>query len=393
MKWHQYPNDENRLSLLNPVLCKEWSDKNEHSPSIYAARSGKKVWWMCSICGNEWLAEIRSRNNGRGCPRCSQGIHVSKFEMRVYSEIKQHFGDAIHGKKVNGIEIDVLIPSRSIGVEVDGHHWHQNIERDFKKNERLGNMGITIIRLREDLPPINNMDIVYSRNDDKNIVLGRLLEKLGVDKILKGEDEYRKIMVDFRRVSTDKMLSKTHPELCLEWSEKNHPLTTNHISKGSMDIVWWTCRFGHSWQARIDSRVSGNGCPICAGHIGRTVSDTELSKEWSNNNLIGAEKVLATSRKKYWWYCDKHNYHYEMCPHTRYYGGGRCFLCSGIKPDKASSLASNALIVSRWDDTKNGSLRPDDLKLGSGKRIWLRTKEGNSRQFIAREVVCRKTEL
>lgn len=393
MKWHKKPTEENKLSNVNPVLCKEWDVRNEYSPSVYAAGSGKKVWWRCSVCGNVWLAEIRSRNNGRGCPCCSRGMHVSKFEIRVYSEIKQYFNDAVHGDKINGIEIDVYIPSRSIGIEVDGNYWHQDVLKDFRKNEKLKKMGVTLIRLREDLPTICDLDIVYSKNDDKDVVLKKLLVRLGIDNTLKGEKLYNEMMVGFRRVSTDRMLSNTNPDLCLEWSKKNLPLMPNHVSKGSMDSVWWICSNGHEWKARIDSRVAGNGCPKCAGKTGMKLSELEITGEWSERNIVCPDSVSVSSVCKFWWYCKKHDYHYEKSPHDRYYLKAGCPICSGYKPLIQDSLASCLSIKSRWDYELNGLLKPEDLKKGSGRKVWLKGKDGKSSQFIAREVVKRKSDF
>ena len=393
MKWHKNPTDENRLSKVNPGLCRECDVKNEYPPSFYAAGSGKKAWWRCGTCENVWLAEIRSRNNGNGCPRCSSGIHVSKFEMRVYSEIKQYFIDAVHGSKVGGIEIDVFIPSLSVGVEVDGNKWHQNVDRDRKKNERLERMGVNVIRIREDLPPIGSMDIIYSGSDDRDDVLKRLLIQMGVSGPLKGEREYREMMVGFRRVPAERMLSKTHHDLCLEWSEKNTPLTPSHISKGSMELAWWRCRFGHEWQARIDARVAGNGCPKCAGKTGLKVSETTFGVEWSDRNTVSPNMVSASSVDKFWWYCERHRLHYEKAPHERNYAGAGCPLCSGHKPSLDNSLASCLVVASRWDYDRNGTLRPEDLKKGSGKKVWLKKKDGSSSLFFAREVVKRKSDF
>lgn len=64
----------NDLQTVNPRLASEWNfEKNGNSkPNEYLPKSGKKVWWRCSICGNEWEAIIRNRSNGSGCPRCKK---------------------------------------------------------------------------------------------------------------------------------------------------------------------------------------------------------------------------------------------------------------------------------------------------------------------------------
>ena len=62
---------ENDLKTLFPKIAKEWNYKRNGNlkPEDFLSKSGKKVWWKCSICGYEWETEIRNRTNGHGCPR------------------------------------------------------------------------------------------------------------------------------------------------------------------------------------------------------------------------------------------------------------------------------------------------------------------------------------
>lgn len=64
--------------------------------------------------------------------------------------------------------------------------------------------------------------------------------------------------------STKKSLAETNPELAAQWHPtKNGGLTPNDFSRGSKKKVWWQCRMGHEWQAQIDNRSRGTGCPDC----------------------------------------------------------------------------------------------------------------------------------
>lgn len=63
---------ENDFKTLCPEIASEWSDKNDSLPNQYLPNSGKKVWWKCATCGNEWQATINNRvSNHSGCPKCS----------------------------------------------------------------------------------------------------------------------------------------------------------------------------------------------------------------------------------------------------------------------------------------------------------------------------------
>lgn len=82
-------------------------------------------------------------------------------------------------------------------------------------------------------------------------------------------------------------LATQNPELAQQWDyAKNIPVLPADVTSGSHRLVWWKCEKGHSWRASVRSRVSGNGCPICAGRqllAGENDLATrfpELAQEW-----------------------------------------------------------------------------------------------------------------
>ena len=74
----------NDLETVNPRLAAEWHPiKNEPlKPSDVTSGSNKKVWWLCSVCGNEWQAVISGRATGRGCPKCAIKIRKQTSENK-----------------------------------------------------------------------------------------------------------------------------------------------------------------------------------------------------------------------------------------------------------------------------------------------------------------------
>ena len=70
-------------------------------------------------------------------------------------------------------------------------------------------------------------------------------------------------------------LAEVHPELILEWSEKNLPLAPEDITFGSNKKVWWKGACGHEWQTRVKARSSGEKCPICSGAM--KTNETEIA--------------------------------------------------------------------------------------------------------------------
>ena len=57
-----------------------------------------------------------------------------------------------------------------------------------------------------------------------------------------------------------------NPILSTEWDyRKNVELRPEQVAPNSNKKVWWKCDKGHEWQAIINSRNKGNGCPYCSG--------------------------------------------------------------------------------------------------------------------------------
>ena len=59
-------------------------------------------------------------------------------------------------------------------------------------------------------------------------------------------------------------LATTHPILAKEWHPTKNELTSHEVTQSSGKKAWWQCEKGHKWEARIDSRAGGNGCPYCS---------------------------------------------------------------------------------------------------------------------------------
>ena len=106
----------------------------------------------CNTCGNAFEQLMYSHtNNGNGCPVCK----VSKDERMLGLFIEQELGMAIirsDRQILEGHEIDLLIPEKNIGIEVNGNYWHaQLISKEDKfyhlaKTELARRKGITLMQ-------------------------------------------------------------------------------------------------------------------------------------------------------------------------------------------------------------------------------------------------------
>jgi DNA-directed RNA polymerase subunit RPC12/RpoP len=139
-------------------------------------------------------------------------------------------------------------------------------------------------------------------------------------------------------IYTKNDLLTLNPQLAIEWNyEKNADLKPEHFMPNSHAKVWWKCLNGHEWQATIDSRNRGNGCPYCSGR--RVVKgendlstvNPNLAKEWNyeRNGNLTPSNVLPTSNKKVWWICERgHEWQALISNRTK---GSRCPICHSEK--------------------------------------------------------------
>lgn len=112
---------------------------------------------------------------------------------------------------------------------------------------------------------------------------------------------------------------KEYPHLLEEWDyEANQGIDPNRFSSGSHQRVQWICGNGHTWQTAISKRCSGSGCPYCSGRL----------------PIIGKNDLATT--------------HPEL--------------------------------ANEWHPTHNGTLTPEQVTAGSGKKVWWMCHNGHEWQ-------------
>jgi DNA-directed RNA polymerase subunit RPC12/RpoP len=179
------------------------------------------------------------------------------------------------------------------------------------------------------------------------------------------------------------------PSLAAEWHpRKNRGLTPDEVMSYSHRKVWWICKKGHVWEARIGSRSKGYGCPYCAGirvcedNCLGTINPT-LAAEWhpKKNNELTPYEVMPYSNRKAWWICKKgHEWEAMVCNRNR---GSGCPYCSGQRTTKHTSLAAvNPMLAKEWHPHKNNELTPQEVSSSSGRKVWWMCKKGHEWEAI-----------
>ncbi len=135
-------------------------------------------------------------------------------------------------------------------------------------------------------------------------------------------------------------LSNTAPQLVDEWHPRNEKRPEEFLPMSGAK-VWWKCRFGHEWVARIANRSRGSGCPNCHRRkdtVGTNLASSfpELVEEWHLKNVGRPEDFFSESKEQMQWVCKKAHVYYEQIKHRT--SGKGCPFCSGEKTVPVKNL-------------------------------------------------------
>lgn len=208
----------------------------------------------CNTCNTEFQQIMYSHSNiGNGCPTC----RVSKNERRIGMLIENEWGLPIersNRKLLDGLEIDVYIPSHKIGIEVHGNYWHSELVLKENKNyhlvktQRAETQGIFLLQFFED-----------ELHDNFEVCMSILKNKLGLsaNKIHARKCEIREVDVDDKnRFLDDNHIQKRdHSRIKLGLYHENElvSLMTFAMPRYNRKIEWELTRFCN----KIDTVVMG----------------------------------------------------------------------------------------------------------------------------------------
>ena len=315
----------------NPKLMAEWNyEKNgDLNPYELTAFSNRKVWWKCEK-GHEWQAVIYSRTNGNGCPYCS-GRKVQKH-ITDLATTHPDLSKEWHPTK-NGIlepsDVSSGTHRKIWWICEKGHEWQASVYSRVNGNGCPYCSGRKVQKHITDLAT-THPDLSKEWHPTKNGILEPSDVSSGTHRKIwwiceKGHEWQASVYSRVRgngcpycsgrkawRGFND--LATTNPDLAKEWHPtKNGDLTPFDVTRGSNLRVWWMCENGHEWEATINHRRTGSGCPICigqkvlAGYNDLVTTHPDLAKEWhpTKNGTLKPTEVNAGSNKKVWWKCEK----------------------------------------------------------------------------------------
>ncbi len=279
----------NSLVILYPECSKEWHPTKNGSlqPEMFTPRTNKKVWWICSK-GHEYQNSISHQTTGHKCPFCSHRKLLSGF-----NDFKTTFTNSKILAEWDTVANLPLTPCQVMAGSnkkvwwkcTHGHQWQASLSC------RTGSKGTGC--------PICSHHLVQAGIND---------------------------------------LATLRPDLAVEWHPtKNGKILPTMVAINSNKRVWWKCQNNHEWQAMIESRNKGNGCPVCSNHTiiagenDFATMEPFISKEWDyvDNAPLLPTMVSAGSGRKVWWICSAgHRWQAAIKDRTN---GHNCPICSKSK--------------------------------------------------------------
>ena len=338
-------------------LLSEWVEETESfSPQTVSRYSRSVILWECRICGNRWRATIASRATNIMCPKCSSRTKTSFPEQALLFYILKLYPDAINrysNDSHNISELDIFIPSISVGIEYDGKAWHNSpnaMQNELRKYENCKKAKIKLIRIREkNLPesssisdytiesPYTTLGINYSEFDECILSVLKILNSNTSIVIDTKEDRMSILELFYSNLLSGSLLEK-FPSIADEW----HPLLNGKITPAmvpaySNESFYFICPKGHEYEAVVSKRTMRNdSCPYCSGrrvlqgYNDLSTTHPDLVEEWDyeRNIDISPNEISKGYEKKVWWKCSN-GHSFFVSPNTRTSQGVGCAKCRG----------------------------------------------------------------
>ena len=176
-------------------------------------------------------------------------------------------------------------------------------------------------------------------------------------------------------------LPTARPELAAQWADPSREPST--VTPGSGYKALWRCELGHEWRATVYSRVSGTGCPVCAGKVVLPGFNDLASQfpdflvEWDDER--SPHEVLATSSTKASWRCAE-GHVWNAAVYRRTVEGKGCPTCANrrVAPGFNDLASRYPLLAAEWDDASRG---PETVTPGSNVLISWKCDLGHTWQM------------
>lgn len=232
---------KNHIGVTHPEIAKTLHpEKNIYRlEELMHGSDSKTVIWLCPDCQGTWsCTPFRRIYKHMNCPHCSVRPSIAKKSLGLLcSELLSEW-DYEKNKNLNPFGIAYRSAQRVHWIcQTCQHSWLASISSRTSQGS-----GCPICQRKRHQAYMKQLQLVIPTNN----------------------------------------LSVTHPHLEVIWdTEKNHPLTFKHLSRGSQRITWWKCpHCHHSFTNRtfgVVNRKTPHVCKNCQQDMLNTPSVSDYS--------------------------------------------------------------------------------------------------------------------
>ena len=203
---------DNNLAIRFPMVASQWhpTKNGKLTPKEVAAKSQRKVWWLCPK-GHSHLSVVSNRTgNQTGCPYCSGNLLGADNNLAAkFPAIAAEWHPTKNGE-LKPTDVGYGVANKVWWICPSGHSY------DAKINSRTA--------MRTGCPFCANQRVGY------------------------GND-----------------LATVFPDIAAEWHPtKNGKVKPKDVTSGSRKKAWWLCQNGHSFHTTVHNRTGqGTRCPQC----------------------------------------------------------------------------------------------------------------------------------
>ena len=182
----------NDFATTHPALIPEWSEKNTNiSPDSITYKNRTNVWWRCSKCGNEYMAVVYARANGRGCPFCiANNLKLLHYQKKIDKKLMEDFEYLLpqlatiyyagnnglrvltDTEAVVGIPITALVPEIGLAIDICCSKKIITIKEYVCRTK-----NISYINIPGKIPSTETLNIIRKAFSDAHIHQGTSVEE------------------------------------------------------------------------------------------------------------------------------------------------------------------------------------------------------------------------
>lgn len=393
----------------HPDLVAEWHDaKNTPiTPFDLAYGSNKKVWWKCNQ-GHEWLASLKSRNIGTGCPICgkkkqARGLRESKIRKSGAS-LATGFPQLVKEWDYNKNELhpNELPPYsnyRAFWKCKMGHSWRAAVN-----NRTINNSNCPECRPQTSLIEIYLLCEVRSvfpstawRKKIDGVECDLFIPSLQIAIEVDGgywhskkleKDEQKRVFLANHGVVLVRVRDKSLPKISGNQISFSQSEDKQRVANRLMSYL---SRFSSSFNKYPKTQQSRDDFTLMASRLpappdGETLADTDpmVAAQWNyeKNLPLSPDLFSRGSEQKVWWNCEIGHASYEATIKNKTLRRSGCPKCAELNRSEALRLGKLAKskslrdkfpdIADHWDTKANGDLNPNNISYGSRIKIhWV----------------------